>query len=104
MASNQSVKQLFSFVGAVAAIGASAFISQYVWRESGLKSLQAVNEQRVQLVTNELGLHVVRHSFAALFRSPSRSISDRSSSRGSSTRGAVNPGRPDSRLGYPRQD
>jgi two-component system C4-dicarboxylate transport sensor histidine kinase DctB len=58
--SNQSIKRLFSFVGAVAAIGASAFVSQYVWRESGLKSLQAVNEQRVQLVANALTAEVGR--------------------------------------------
>src|SRR3954447_8717112 len=58
--SNQSIKRLFSFVGAIVAIGASAFISQYVWREAGLKSLQAVNEQRVQLVANALTAEVGR--------------------------------------------
>ena len=54
------LKQLFSFAGAVAAIGASAFISQYVWREAGLKSLQAINEQRVQLVANAVTAEIGR--------------------------------------------
>jgi two-component system C4-dicarboxylate transport sensor histidine kinase DctB len=46
------LKQVVSFVGAAAAIGLSAYASQYVWRDAGLRSLQAVNEQRVQLVAN----------------------------------------------------
>jgi two-component system C4-dicarboxylate transport sensor histidine kinase DctB len=54
------MKRLYSFVGAVAVIGVSSFISQHVWRESGLKSLQAVNEQRVQLVANALTAEVGR--------------------------------------------
>ncbi len=53
-------RQVLTFLGAVAVIGASAFASQYVWREAGLKSLQAVNEQRVQLVANALTAEVGR--------------------------------------------
>jgi len=53
-------KQVFTFLGAVAIIGVSALASQYVWREAGLKSLQAVNEQRVQLVANALTAEVGR--------------------------------------------
>jgi two-component system C4-dicarboxylate transport sensor histidine kinase DctB len=53
-------KQVYTFLGAVAVIGASAMASQYVWREAGLKSLQAVNEQRVQLVANSLTAEVGR--------------------------------------------
>ena len=53
-------KQVLTFLGAVAIIGASAMASQYVWREAGLKSLQAVNEQRVQLVANALTAEVGR--------------------------------------------
>jgi two-component system C4-dicarboxylate transport sensor histidine kinase DctB len=53
-------KQVYTFLGAVAVIGASALASQYVWREAGLKSLQAVNEQRVQLVANALTAEVGR--------------------------------------------
>jgi two-component system C4-dicarboxylate transport sensor histidine kinase DctB len=53
-------KQVLTFLGAVAVIGASALASQHVWREAGLKSLQAVNEQRVQLVANALTAEVGR--------------------------------------------
>src|SRR5262245_51348785 len=53
-------RQLYAFLGAIAIIGASAAGSQYIWREAGLKSLQAVNEQRVQLVANALTAEVGR--------------------------------------------
>ena len=53
-------RQLISFIGGVAAIGVSTFVSQHVWRESGIHSLQAVNEQRVQLVANALTAEVGR--------------------------------------------
>src|SRR5215475_9428287 len=52
--------QVYTFLGAVVVIGASAMASQYVWREAGLKSLQAVNEQRVQLIANALTAEVGR--------------------------------------------
>ena len=53
-------RQLISFIGGVAAIGVSTFVSQHVWREGGIRSLQAVNEQRVQLVANALTAEVGR--------------------------------------------
>jgi len=53
-------KQIYTFLGAIAVIGASAAGSQYIWREAGLRSLQAVNEQRVQLVANALTAEVGR--------------------------------------------
>ena len=54
------LKQICLFVGAVGAIGVSAFVSQHLWREAGLRSLRAVNEQRVQLVANALTAEVGR--------------------------------------------
>jgi two-component system, NtrC family, C4-dicarboxylate transport sensor histidine kinase DctB len=54
------LRQLGLFLGAVAAIGLSALATQKVWRENGLKSLQAVNEQRVQLVANAVKAEVGR--------------------------------------------
>ena len=42
------------FACALAAIGISTLVSQHVWRENGLKALQAVNEPRVQLVANAI--------------------------------------------------
>ena len=53
-------RQVLTFLGAVDVIGASALASQYVWREAGLKSQQAVNAQRVQLVANALTAEVGR--------------------------------------------
>ena len=53
-------RQLISFIGGVAAIGVSTFVSQHVWREGEFRSLQAVNEQRVQLVANALTAEVGR--------------------------------------------
>jgi hypothetical protein len=38
------LRQFGLFACAVGVIGLSAFASQHVWRENGLKSLQAVNE------------------------------------------------------------
>jgi two-component system, NtrC family, C4-dicarboxylate transport sensor histidine kinase DctB len=54
------LKQLFLFAAALATIGLSIFVSQRFWYENGLKSLQAVNEQRVQLVVNALKAEVGR--------------------------------------------
>ncbi len=41
-------------------IALSAFVSQRFWRENGLHALQAVNEQRVQLVANAIKAEVSR--------------------------------------------
>jgi two-component system C4-dicarboxylate transport sensor histidine kinase DctB len=54
------LKKFYPFVGAVIAIAVSAFVSQKVWWENGLKSLRVLNEQRVQLVANALNAEVGR--------------------------------------------
>jgi C4-dicarboxylate-specific signal transduction histidine kinase len=56
----RELKQLGLFAASLAVIAASAFVSQYVWKESGLKSLQAVNEQRVQLVAGAVKAEISR--------------------------------------------
>jgi two-component system, NtrC family, C4-dicarboxylate transport sensor histidine kinase DctB len=48
------------FACALAAIGISTLVSQHVWRENGLKALQAVNEPRVQLVANAIKAEISR--------------------------------------------
>jgi two-component system C4-dicarboxylate transport sensor histidine kinase DctB len=53
-------KQSYLLVGAAIAIGVSAFVSQQVWWENGLRSLRVLNEQRVQLVANALNAEVGR--------------------------------------------
>ena len=54
------LKKFYPLVGAVIAIAVSAFVSQKVWWENGLKSLRVLNEQRVQLVANALNAEVGR--------------------------------------------
>jgi two-component system, NtrC family, C4-dicarboxylate transport sensor histidine kinase DctB len=53
-------RQLGLFACAVGAIGLSAFASQHVWRENGLKSLQAANEPRLQLIAKGIYAEINR--------------------------------------------
>src|SRR4051812_38100780 len=53
-------RQLGLFACALAAIGLSAFASQHVWRENGLKSLQAANEPRLQLIAKGIYAEINR--------------------------------------------
>ena len=54
------LKQFGLFACAVGVIGLSAFASQHVWRENGLKSLQAANEPRVQLIAKGIYAEINR--------------------------------------------
>src|SRR5262245_24721712 len=54
------LKQFGLIACALGAIGLSAYASQRVWWENGLKSLQAVSEQRVQLVANAIKAEISR--------------------------------------------
>ena len=47
-------------VAAMIVIGLSAFISQHLWRENGLRALQAINEPRVELIANAVRAEVNR--------------------------------------------
>src|SRR4051812_6070269 len=47
-------------VAVLAVIGLSAHGSQRVWRENGLRSLQAINEPRVELIANAVHAEVNR--------------------------------------------
>src|SRR4249919_2144823 len=50
-----------AFLGAsFAAIALSAFASQYVWRENGLRSLQAINEPRIELIASAVRSEINR--------------------------------------------
>ena len=53
-------RQLGLFACAVGVIGLSAFASQHVWRENGLRSLQAANEPRLQLIANAIYVEIGR--------------------------------------------
>src|SRR5215213_5671925 len=54
------LKRFLLFGAALAVVAASTVFSQDVWRENGLRSLQAVNEQRVQLVANAVKAEINR--------------------------------------------
>jgi len=54
------LRQFGLFACAIGVIGLSAFASQHVWRENGLKSLQAVNEPRLQLIANAINAEIGR--------------------------------------------
>jgi two-component system, NtrC family, C4-dicarboxylate transport sensor histidine kinase DctB len=45
---------------ALAVIGLSAFTFQHVWRENGLRALQAINEPRVELIANAVRAEINR--------------------------------------------
>jgi two-component system C4-dicarboxylate transport sensor histidine kinase DctB len=53
-------RALLYLVAAGAMTALAAFVAQNVWRENGLRSLQAVNEQRVQLAANALRAEINR--------------------------------------------
>jgi two-component system C4-dicarboxylate transport sensor histidine kinase DctB len=45
---------------ALVVIGLSAFVSQHLWRENGLRALQAINEPRVELIANAVRAEINR--------------------------------------------
>src|SRR5882757_11525312 len=47
-------------IAALAVIGLSAYGSQRLWRENGLRALQAINEPRVELIANAVHAEVNR--------------------------------------------
>src|SRR5262245_56895263 len=54
------LKQLALLACAIGAVAATAFATQRLWRENGLKALQAVSEQRLQLVANAIKAEISR--------------------------------------------
>src|SRR3954453_17802537 len=44
----------------LAVVGVSSFVSQYLWRENGLRSLQAVNEPRIELIASAVRSEINR--------------------------------------------
>lgn len=54
------LRQIGLLICAAGAIGCAAFASQHIWRENGLRSLRAVNEQRLQLIANAIKAEISR--------------------------------------------
>jgi two-component system C4-dicarboxylate transport sensor histidine kinase DctB len=63
------LKKVLYWSGALALIGGSALLLQHIWKEQGLRSLQEINTQRVQLVTNALYAEVNRQDHLPLLLS-----------------------------------
>ena len=70
------LKQYCLLIGAAIAITASAFVSQQVWWENGLRSLRVLNEQRVQLVANALNAEVGRQDHLPVVLSLDQEVRD----------------------------
>src|SRR5262245_62106591 len=56
----RQLKQLGLLACAVGVIALSTFVSQRLWRENGLRALQAVSEQRLQLAANAIKAEINR--------------------------------------------
>lgn len=63
------VKKLLRWVTAAIFIGGSAFLSQHIWWEHGLRSLKAISSQRVQLVMASIRAEVNRQDHLPLLLS-----------------------------------
>jgi two-component system C4-dicarboxylate transport sensor histidine kinase DctB len=61
---------------AVAFVVLSALLSQWIWKENGLRSIQAVNEQRVQLVANALVAEIGRQDHLPIVLSLDADVRD----------------------------
>src|SRR5689334_2612136 len=54
------LKSLILLAAALVLIGTATYATQRVWRENGLRALQAVNEPRVQLIANAVKAEIAR--------------------------------------------
>jgi two-component system C4-dicarboxylate transport sensor histidine kinase DctB len=54
------LRRIGLLICAAGAIGCAAFASQHIWRENGLRSLRAVNDQRLQLIANAIKAEISR--------------------------------------------
>ncbi|MET0867995.1 MAG: cache domain-containing protein, partial [Pseudorhodoplanes sp.] len=79
-------KRLLLFGFALAAIIGSVFASQAIWRENGLRSLQAINEQRVQLFANALRSEINRQDHLPIFLSLDTDVQNALSQPGDSAK------------------
>src|SRR5262249_21499948 len=70
------LKQLALFAGAVVVIGLSAFTSQRIWGENSLKTLQVVNEPRLQLIANEIKSEINRQDHLPIVLSLDSDVHD----------------------------
>jgi two-component system C4-dicarboxylate transport sensor histidine kinase DctB len=72
----KQLKQFGLIGGAVAVVALSVFASQHVWRENSLKTLQAVSEQRLQLVANGIKAEISRQDHLPIVLSLDADVRD----------------------------
>ena len=82
------LRQIGLFALTVAVIGASAFTSQRIWRENGLRTLQAVNEPRLQLIANEIKSEINRQDHLPIVLSLDSDVRDVLAARNDPARSA----------------
>src|SRR5215218_7027235 len=68
------LRAVFLLLVALFVIGLSAFFSQRVWRETGLRALQAINEPRVELIANALRSEINRQDHLPVVLSLDRDV------------------------------
>lgn len=68
------LKQLGLFACAAAAIAISTLASRHIWWENGLKALQAVSEQRLQLSANAIKAEIARQDHLPVVLSLDRDV------------------------------
>jgi two-component system C4-dicarboxylate transport sensor histidine kinase DctB len=68
------LRAVFLLLVALFVIGLSAFVSQPVWRETGLRALQAINEPRVELIANALRSEINRQDHLPVVLSLDRDV------------------------------
>src|SRR5947209_519443 len=66
----------FLLCAALAVIASSAFVSQYVWRENGLRALQARNEPRIEIIASALRSEINRQDHLPLVLSLDADVRD----------------------------
>src|SRR5438105_12994824 len=58
--SGRHIRSSFFVIAALAVVGASALASAHLWRENGLRSLQAINEPRIELIASAVRAEINR--------------------------------------------
>ena len=66
----------FLLCASLAVIASSAFVSQYVWRENGLRALQARNEPRIEIIASALRSEINRQDHLPLVLSLDADVRD----------------------------
>src|SRR5437588_9795551 len=64
--SGRHIRSSLFVIAALAVVGVSALASAHLWRENGLRSLQAVNEPRIELIASAVRSEINRQDHLPL--------------------------------------